>query len=184
MRAFICEACGSNDFREENGYRICNHCGTKHIITVEDQRIAQSTIELQDDVARLLKLCKSEPDRAYKYAQRILEIDPYNSEAIRIVNANMQKSQSSSGCYVATAVYGSYDCPQVWTLRRYRDDTLAGTWYGRAFIHTYYAISPTLVKWFGETQWFKNLWKPMLDKMVTRLNADGVADTPYRDRQW
>ena len=96
----------------------------------------------------------------------------------------MQKSQSSSGCYVATAVYGSYDCPQVWTLRRYRDDTLAGTWYGRAFIHTYYAISPTLVKWFGETQWFKNLWKPMLDKMVTRLNEEGVADTPYRDRQW
>ena len=28
------------------------------------------------------------------------------------------------GCYVATAVYGSYDCPEVWTLRRYRDDTL------------------------------------------------------------
>ena len=25
------------------------------------------------------------------------------------------------GCYVATAVYGSYDCPQVWTLRRVRD---------------------------------------------------------------
>src|SRR5699024_12626084 len=25
--------------------------------------------------------------------------------------------QSSGGCYVATAVYGSYDCPEVWTLR-------------------------------------------------------------------
>ncbi len=23
----------------------------------------------------------------------------------------------SGGCYVATTVYGSYDCPQVWTLR-------------------------------------------------------------------
>ena len=28
-------------------------------------------------------------------------------------------SSSSGGCYVATAVYGSYDCPQVWTLRRF-----------------------------------------------------------------
>ena len=27
-------------------------------------------------------------------------------------------SSSGRGCYVATAVYGSYDCPEVWTLRR------------------------------------------------------------------
>lgn len=93
-------------------------------------------------------------------------------------------NQSSGGCYVATAVYGSYDCPQVWTLRRYRDYTLAGTWYGRAIIRTYYAISPTLVKWFGETQWFKNMWKPRLDRMVKSLNAEGIADTPYQDKQW
>ncbi len=88
------------------------------------------------------------------------------------------------GCYVATAVYGSYDCPQVWTLRRYRDDTLAKTWYGRLFIHTYYAISPTLVKWFGEAKWFKNLWKPRLDSMVVKLNSYGIQNTPYEDKQW
>ena len=88
------------------------------------------------------------------------------------------------GCYVATAVYGSYDCPQVWTLRRFRDYTLAETWYGRTFIRTYYAISPTLVKWFGNTEWFKNMWKPTLDRMVKRLNVDGVENTPYNDREW
>ena len=92
---------------------------------------------------------------------------------------------SGSGCcYVATAVYGSYDCPEVWTLRRFRDDTLARTWYGRAFIHLYYAVSPTLVKWFGKTKWFKNLWKPTLDKMVRKLNNKGVEFTPYNDRKW
>lgn len=93
-------------------------------------------------------------------------------------------AKSKKGCYVATAVYGSYDCPEVWTLRRFRDNTLAETWYGRAFIRTYYAISPTLVKWFGETDWFKKLWKPSLDRMVRRLNGNGVADTPYDDRAW
>ena len=91
---------------------------------------------------------------------------------------------NSKGCYVATAVYGSYDCPEVWTLRRYRDDTLSETWYGRAFIHIYYAISPTIVKWFGTMAWFRNLWKPKLDKMVSRLNAEGVKDTPYQDKDW
>lgn len=94
-----------------------------------------------------------------------------------------QVSQQS-GCYVATAVYGSYDCPQVWTLRRFRDYTLSETWYGRAFIRTYYAISPTLVKWFGETAWFKNMWKPTLDRMVEHLNSEGVENTPYNDRNW
>ena len=91
---------------------------------------------------------------------------------------------NTGGCYVATAVYGSYDCPEVWTLRRFRDNTLAETWYGRAFIRVYYAISPTLVKWFGKTEWFKNLWKPTLDRMVENLNESGVEDTPYDDRAW
>ena len=91
---------------------------------------------------------------------------------------------SASGCYVATAVYGSYDCPQVWTLRRYRDYTLAETWYGRAFIKTYYAISPTLVKWFGHTDWFRKMWKGKLDRMVSDLNAKGVNDSPYVDKEW
>jgi hypothetical protein len=89
-----------------------------------------------------------------------------------------------SGCYVATCVYGSYDCPQVWTLRRFRDDTLGSTWYGRLFIRTYYAISPTLVKWFGNTKWFKKIWKAILDKMVEKLQRNGFENTPYQDRNY
>lgn len=88
------------------------------------------------------------------------------------------------GCYVATAVYGSYDCPQVWTLRRYRDNILAKSWAGRAFIRTYYAISPTLIKWFGDTQWFKRTWRKRLDRMVCNLQARGIASTPYDDKYW
>ena len=98
--------------------------------------------------------------------------------------ANPENEALKSGCYVATAVYGSYDCPQVWTLRRYRDYTLAETWRGRAFIKTYYAISPTLVKWFGHTEWFKKMWKGKLDRMVEKLQSEGVEDTPYEDRNW
>lgn len=88
------------------------------------------------------------------------------------------------GCYVATCVYGSYDCPQVWTLRRYRDNTLAASWYGRAFIRTYYAVSPTIVKYFGNTAWFRKLWHSRLDAMVKALNDRGVENTPYNDICW
>ena len=88
------------------------------------------------------------------------------------------------GCYVATCVYGSYDCPEVWTLRRYRDNTLGSTWYGRLFIRTYYAISPTLVKWFGNTNWFKKFWKNKIDRIVSKLQNNGVENTPYEDKEW
>lgn len=92
-----------------------------------------------------------------------------------------EPSKSSGGCYVATCVYGSYDCPEVWTLRRFRDYTLSATWYGRAFIKVYYAISPKLVKAFGNCKWFKNMWRGKLDKMVMNLRKKGFEDTPYND---
>lgn len=96
----------------------------------------------------------------------------------------LEENKSTQGCYIATAVYGSYDCPEVWTLRRFRDFSLSMNRAGRAFIQFYYTVSPYLVKFFGETRWFKNLWKPILDKLIIHLNARGVANTPYSDRQW
>lgn len=108
-------------------------------------------------------------------------------ETLRIIQPQSSNTNSGGnsggGCYIATAVYGSYNCPQVWTLRRYRDYTLAEKWYGRLFIRAYYAISPTLVKWFGNAMWFKRLCNSRLDKIVKHLLNVGVADTPYEDRR-
>ena len=126
-------------------------------------------------------------------SQKVFEhIDTLAAERTRAMNqnttfgidSNRTYSSKSGGCYIATAVYGSYDCPQVWTLRRFRDNTLAKTWYGRVFIRTYYAVSPTLVKWFGLTTWFQHLWKRKLDRIVADLNASGIESTPYIDRSW
>ncbi|MBQ2783054.1 MAG: hypothetical protein IJE94_07670 [Oscillospiraceae bacterium] len=115
---------------------------------------------------------------------KIKKIDPtFVAPALPSVEPITPKNLNG-GCYVATAVYGSYDCPQVWTLRRFRDYTLAKTWYGRALIRTYYAISPALVSWFGHTDWFKKLWRGKLDGMVAKLNATGVESTPYEDKKW
>lgn len=89
---------------------------------------------------------------------------------------------NSGGCYVATAVYGSYDCPEVWTLRRYRDQYLSESLLGRSFIRLYYAISPTLVKWFGGKAWFNRMFRSRLDRMVSKLKSKGYESTPYFDR--
>ena len=92
------------------------------------------------------------------------------------------KEASSGFCYVATCVYGSYDCPEVWTLRRFRDNTLDQSLPGRAFIYAYYAISPSIIKLFGNTRWFSKLCKPILNKLVAKLHEKGVESTPYSDK--
>ena len=94
------------------------------------------------------------------------------------------KVNNGCGCYVATAIYGSYDCPEVWTLRRFRDQKLAHLSLGRLFIKTYYAISPTLVNWFGNTKWFQKLFRSPLDKLVYYLNSKGYENTQYNDPKY
>lgn len=93
-------------------------------------------------------------------------------------------NSNSDGCYVATCVYGSYDTPEVWTLRRFRDNYLGRRAWGRAFIRTYYAISPTAVKLFGNTGWFRRFWRARLDTLVSKLREDGYSDAPYADTNW
>lgn len=154
----------------------------ENIIKIDDQIIYWKIVYSQykylvGNTGLTVEARNKNREEALSLSKQIHEKDPtFEIENIEEVFAD--------GCYVATCVYGSYNCPQVWTLRRYRDNTLAKTWHGRAFIHTYYAISPTIVKWFGNTTWFKKLWRGKLDKMVRNLNNNGVSNTPYEDRNW
>lgn len=145
--------------------------------------IANQTVETFDK--------KAMTNKAATLPETLRMIERVKLAADRIRESNPEyktlretEGYTRHGCYVATCVYGSYDCPEVWTLRRYRDNTLAESWYGRAFIRVYYALSPTLVKWFGETKWFKKMWQGKLDRMVKKLNGQGVENTPYQDKQW
>ncbi len=132
-----------------------------------------------------------DPQKAQQYLQKARDMGCLVSDAeIQKAIENIPKTtqpvstaKKSGGCYVATCVYGSYDCPQVWTLRRYRDSVLAESTFGRLFIRIYYAISPTAVKYFGKFFWFHRLFKTPLDKLVRHLQKEGIEDTPYQDRK-
>ena len=108
--------------------------------------------------------------------EKMKELDP------EYVIPDRNSIKTKQGCYIATAVYGSYDCPEVWTLRRYRENVLDKSWYGRTFIKTYYKISPKFVKIFGKTKWFNNIFKKKLDRIVSDLNKKGFESTPYNDK--
>lgn len=74
------------------------------------------------------------------------------------------------GCYIATAVYGSYDAPQVMTLRRYRDETLRNTAFGRWFIRTYYRLSPPVAEKLKNAKHINRFVRSILDKWVEKIN--------------
>ena len=89
--------------------------------------------------------------------------------------------EKKQGCYIATAVYGSYDCPQVWVLRRFRDQVLAKSMFGRAFIRFYYAVSPGMAKYFGENHVLQAAGRKFLDRAVEKLKRAGMDDKAYED---
>lgn len=98
-------------------------------------------------------------------------------------SSTTRRRKKNDACYVATAVYGSYDCPEVWTLRRYRDNCLANNLFGKIFIKVYYLVSPLFVELFGKTNWFNKLFRSILDRSVTKLNKRGYSSEKYKDAE-
>jgi hypothetical protein len=49
------------------------------------------------------------------------------------------ETKQNTDCFVATAVYGDINAPQVQVLRGFRDNVLSKNYMGRAFVRFYYA---------------------------------------------
>lgn len=97
MEALVCKNCGSNTLLQKNDFLFCPYCesrftltenerrsifgGSNHHVTLSHSNV-NSSIALDDDVARLLKKCKTDPMNARKYANLVLDIDPDNEAAL------------------------------------------------------------------------------------------------------
>lgn len=130
---------------------------------------------------RITEILNSNVIRIHHFELKTVQNEPTSQHEPDSQLQEHTTSKPKHGCYVATCVYGSYDCPQVWTLRRFRDYGLSTSWHGKIFIKIYYAISPTVVKLFGKSITFRKFWKKILDRFVHRLNAAGYDDNPYED---
>ncbi len=150
--------------RDKKVRRICKEAGLPLVTLWTSYGVQPDYIQ-----KRLTEALETPPVRVHHFSQK--EETPTPTTV----------PKKKAGCYIATCVYGSYDCPAVWTLRRYRDRVLAQHWYGRAFIRIYYAISPILVRQFGKSALFHRIWKQRLDKLVQQLQSSGYANTPYSD---
>ncbi len=75
-------------------------------------------------------------------------------------------SGGGSGCFIATAAYGSYLHPQVQILRNFRDQYLMTNPSGRAFVKCYYRLSPPVAEFIGKHETLRTLVRLMLTPIV------------------
>jgi hypothetical protein len=105
----------------------------------------------------------------------------YPAGCVPVATPDPAVDDVGAGCFVATSIYGSYDCPEVRVLRRWRDTSLVPTRRGRALVRLYYDLSPQLVELVGHKGWFTRPARRVLDRRVEALMRSGISDGPYRD---
>jgi len=98
-----------------------------------------------------------------------------NHRTLKSISSQISSASSGSssspdgGCYIATMAYGSYDHPQVSELRKFRDETLSKTMFGRQFIQVYYWFSPKLVQLLKGKALVNSLIRKMLNKFIKQI---------------
>jgi len=96
----------------------------------------------------------------------------YNQALFDVKKLNPKASSAKAkktGCYIATAVYGSYDAPEVLVLRRFRDEFLAHSVLGRSFINIYYFLSPPFAERLKNTHRINAGIRSVLNRFVSHV---------------
>lgn len=82
MEIRSCKRCGSTEFMQKgNGY-VCLYCRSAYHENA-GSKSGDSVIAISHDVENLLEKCRTNPSKASKYANLVLDIDPGNSEALK-----------------------------------------------------------------------------------------------------
>jgi hypothetical protein len=79
---------------------------------------------------------------------------------------NITSQKTKDACYIATMTYGDYDHPQVIILRRFRDEVLDKSAFGKWFIKTYYHYSPRLVERLKNQRTVNSIIRKALNQFI------------------
>ena len=73
------------------------------------------------------------------------------------------------GCFVATAVYQSFDAPQLQVLREFRDKILLSSPEGVRLVQYYYQHGPDWARNLGDHPYLKRFLRPVLSTVAFAL---------------
>jgi len=80
-----------------------------------------------------------------------------------------EKQPQASGCFIATAACGSPDVSDVVTLRRFRDDSLIRSRFGRGLVRVYERASPGIAAQIARRPALRQLVRILIVKPLGRL---------------
>lgn len=81
-----------------------------------------------------------------------------------------KSNQSSDGCFIATAAYGSDLDIHVVVLRNFRDNYLNKNFAGRLFINAYYRVSPPVAEVIRNSDRLKSVTRYLLKPLITVIS--------------
>ena len=92
MSTLICDRCGSTEFTDDAGRRVCAYCQS----TIKDiQQVSKNTnIQIHSDIQDLLQKCQEDPANRDRYVRMILNIDPSNKEVQRFLEPSQHSRKA------------------------------------------------------------------------------------------
>jgi tetratricopeptide (TPR) repeat protein len=140
----------------------------------EAEEELRQAIRLKPDFAEAYGTLGSVYDDLGRYEEAVealrqaIRLKPDYAEAEILLNKLERKisssketssERSSSGCFIATAVYGDENAVELKILRDFRDTVLLRNSLGRLFVSLYYFISPSIANIIKKSEYAKNFVK-------------------------
>lgn len=124
---------------------------------IYDQELLNEVQKQMKDYQELLLVSYPETDEMKVYTVHLQEKDEKEEK----------KGGGSGGCFIATAVYGSYNSPEIIVLRKFRNTYLLTNTLGKIIVQAYYLISPKIAEYIHHKPYIiRILKKYLLDKIV------------------
>lgn len=92
------------------------------------------------------------------------------------VEAEKRAKEDKGKCFIATAVYGDTNAPEVRLLRRFRDEFLLPFLPGRLLVSTYYLVSPMMIT-LVQSKGVKSLVKCLILKPMLWIARERISSS-------
>lgn len=83
------------------------------------------------------------------------------------VKGHYRERKDKSGCFIATAAFGSPMSQELDILRKWRDEQLLNTHVGWIFVRIYYSISPPIAKYIEKSDNRRTITRFFLNPLIT-----------------